>query len=118
MQFGHLQRIAERFLSLLFDNFDSYAPPALPDCWLSVSTVNNPDCYVRVENYWSPYSGTNTMNWGNFAGEMDPNITLVFPKVGTVSDYMISFYGLNGSSLLWGTAFSRPFQIGTITDIL
>ena len=100
----------------LFDNFDSYAPPALPDCWLSVSTVNNPDCYVRVENNWSPYSGSNTMNWVNLAGEMDPNITMVLPKVGNLSDYMISFYGLNGSNIFWGTPYSRPFEIGTMSD--
>ena len=101
-----------------FDNFDSYASGILPDCWLSVSTVSNPDCYVRVENNWNPYSPTNTMNWVNLGGETDPNITLVLPRVGTVSDYMISFMALNGSNLIWGTPFTRPFEIGTISDPL
>ena len=103
----------------LFDNFDSYTTlPTLPDCWLSINTVNNPDCYVQVENNWSPWSAPNTMNWVNNGGEMDPNITLVLPKVGNVSDYMISFYGLNGSNIFWGTPYSRPFQIGTMSDPL
>jgi len=99
-----------------FDDFESYAWETLPSCWLSENTVDNPDCYVRVEANWQAYSGGNTMSWVNYGSEFDPNITLVLPKAGTVSDYMISFYAKNGSNPFWGTPYYREFQIGTMSD--
>ncbi len=99
-----------------FDDFESYASETLPSCWLSETTVGNPDCYAQVVNHYNAYSPSNVMVFQNNGGEADPNITLVLPKVGTVSDYMISFYGLNGSNIFWGTPYTREFQIGTMSD--
>ncbi len=98
-----------------FENFDGVLAPALPACWVPLSSSSSP--YTKVEtnsSYNQARSEPNCIIF-NASAEPSPNIVLVLPEAGTINNKMITLYGKNASDGAGGF-YSWPIQIGTMSD--
>jgi len=101
-----------------FENFDGVTSPDFPPCWIPLSNSTNE--WTRVNNYFDQWgsaakSTPNVIQF-NADAEPSPNLVLVLPEVGTVSDLMLTLYGRNDVDWLTGNPYTYPIEVGTITD--
>ena len=101
-----------------FENFDGVTSPDFPSCWLPLSSSASE--YSGVKNYYDQWGGQalsapNVIQF-NADAEPNPDMLLVLPEVGTVSDKILSLYGMNNTNWISGTANPFPIEVGTITD--
>jgi hypothetical protein len=101
-----------------FENFDGVTSPEFPPCWIPLS--GSASEYSRVNNYYDQWgnaakSAPNVIQF-NADAEPLPNLVLVLPEVGTISDKMLTLYGRNDVDWLSGLPYTHPIEVGTITD--
>jgi len=101
-----------------FENFDGVTSPEFPPCWIPLSTSTSE--WSRVNNYYDQWGGAaksapNVIQF-NADAEPNPNLVLVLPEVGAISDKMLSLYGRNDVDWISGNPYTYPIEVGTITD--
>ncbi len=97
-----------------FENFDGVTAPDFPNCWIPLSGSTSEYSVVKI-NTWGSLSAPNSIIF-NADAEPTPNLVLVLPEIGTISDKMLSLYGKNDIDWLTGNAYTFPIEVGTITD--
>lgn len=98
-----------------YENFDGVTAPDFPPCWVPLSSSSSQ--YTKVKSVNNPSVALSDPNYIVFSAEdeLNPNLVLVLPNAGIISEKMITLNGKNdidGS----GSYYDYPIQIGTITD--
>ncbi|MCB2221767.1 MAG: choice-of-anchor J domain-containing protein [Bacteroidetes bacterium] len=100
------------------EGFDGITAPNFPSCWIPLSGSTNQ--FSRIDNWYDQWGGyaRSAPNVLRFLADAEPtpNLVLVFPEVGTISDKVVSVYGMNEVDWIGGQTNQYPIEIGTITD--